>query len=286
MSCSTGPDISQGVRIDARPGPSSSPALAPRLAMSYRSHDLLPPWSWRGLRVTASIRFGGRAKSAATGHLTQEGRAMLRNLVVGFCLSIIAGCAPVADKLNEPGPSAGSVERRETRIIRDTPQTESCELKNPAGTGECDDGRHASAPRGSSANRVTPQTGRSDPPTQFSPAMCRSIAQGGVGFFAFYGTLLTGNLGKLGEYCENLEREAAQQAAPSSSSSGTGGSGIAGCVWKGRAYPVGSSIYHTQGRILSSDLRVNGQDFGALSGRAGPWQWCECQSSSRKWGCV
>jgi hypothetical protein len=66
----------------------------------------------------------------------------------------------------------------------------------------------------------------------------------------------------------------------------TSTSGFQGCVWKGRAYAVGASIYHTEGRIMSSDLRINGQDFGSLSGRAGPWQQCECSTSSRRWGCV
>lgn len=37
---------------------------------------------------------------------------------------------------------------------------------------------------------------------------------------------------------------------------------------------------------MSSDLKVFGQDFGALSGKPGPWQGCDCGSSSGKWGCI
>jgi hypothetical protein len=62
---------------------------------------------------------------------------------------------------------------------------------------------------------------------------------------------------------------------------------VQGCVWKGRAYRPGHTLLYTRdGPILSKDLKVNGQDFGRLSGKPGPWQQCDCLTSRRHWGCV
>lgn len=115
----------------------------------------------------------------------------------------------------------------------------------------------------------------------FSPSMCKSIAEGGTGAFAFYGSLATFRLGKLMAYCRNLEAEDQETAQSSGGESSSGG-----CVWKGRSYGPGESIYHTQGTIRSSDLTIYGESFETLSGRSGPWQQCQCSSSSGKWGCV
>lgn len=113
----------------------------------------------------------------------------------------------------------------------------------------------------------------------FKPHMCKSIAEGGSGFFSFYGSLATFQLGKLMAYCRNLESR--EQSTASS------GGEQGGCVWKGRSYGPGQSIYASQvGRIVSSDLTIYGESFEALSGASGPWQQCQCSSSSGKWGCV
>jgi len=113
----------------------------------------------------------------------------------------------------------------------------------------------------------------------FKPHMCKSIAEGGSGFFSFYGSLATGQLGKLTAYCRSLESR--QQSTASS------GGEQGGCVWKGRSYGPGQSIYASQvGRIVSSDLTIYGESFQTLSGASGPWQQCQCSSSSGKWGCV
>ncbi len=116
--------------------------------------------------------------------------------------------------------------------------------------------------------------------SKFNPSMCKSIAEGGTGFFAFYGSLATGNLGKLGDYCRSLDNQRAQSTPVQSSEQGNG------CVWKGQSYGPGESIFHTDGQILSSDLTVYGENFGSLSGKSGPWQQCQCGTSSGKWGCV
>ncbi len=52
--------------------------------------------------------------------------------------------------------------------------------------------------------------------------MCKSIAEGGSGFFSFYGSLLTGNLAALNTYCENLENGDGQDQ-PQASASGQQG---------------------------------------------------------------
>lgn len=116
--------------------------------------------------------------------------------------------------------------------------------------------------------------------SRFNPSMCKSIAEGGTGFFAFYGTLATGQLGNLGKYCDSLNNQPQQSTAQSSQEEN------GGCVWKGRNYGPGESIYHSSGPIMSSDLSVYGDSFDSLTGKSGPWQQCQCSSSSGKWGCV
>lgn len=114
----------------------------------------------------------------------------------------------------------------------------------------------------------------------FKPHMCKSMAEGGSGFFSFYGSLATGQLGKLTAYCRNLESREQSTARSSGDEQG-------GCVWKGRPYGPGQSIYASSvGRIMSSDLTIYGESFETLSGVSGPWQQCQCSSSSGKWGCV
>ncbi len=111
----------------------------------------------------------------------------------------------------------------------------------------------------------------------FKPWMCK---QGGGGFVGFWSGVATGRAGKLMDYCRRLESDEPSTAQSSDTDSG------GGCVWKGQAYGPGQSIYHTDGEIRSSDLTIHGDSFETLSGRSGPWQQCQCSSSSGTWGCV
>lgn len=114
----------------------------------------------------------------------------------------------------------------------------------------------------------------------FKPHMCKSIAEGGTGAFAVYRSLATFQFGKLMTYCRNLESR-------EQSTAGSSGDEQGGCVWKGRSYGPGQFIYASSvGRIVSSDLTIYGESFETLSGASGPWQQCQCSSSSGKWGCV
>ena len=165
-----------------------------------------------------------------------------------------------------------------------------CELKNgPTGcVDEAELVAKAKAEREAQARVKDPNASEVDvskpaAKVEFNPGMCKAIADGGTGFFAFYGTLLTGRLSELNKYCTEL---AADLNSPSDFPNTTQAGGFAGCVWKGRAYTPGESIFYSEGRILSKDLSINGQSFEALSGKSGPWQQCECSTSSKHWGCV
>jgi hypothetical protein len=71
---------------------------------------------------------------------------VIQGLMIALSFTIgLAGCNTVSDKLAEPAPSGGEIAKRETRIDRDAPRGNSCELKNPSGTGKCEDGRRATA---------------------------------------------------------------------------------------------------------------------------------------------
>ena len=74
---------------------------------------------------------------------------------------VLAGCVTVTDKLAEPGPGAGKpTPKKQTLIVTDADegknQGKGCELKNPAGTGTCDDGRQAVAGAKASARTDRP----------------------------------------------------------------------------------------------------------------------------------
>lgn len=56
-----------------------------------------------------------------------------------------------------------------------------------------------------------------------------------------------------------------------------------GCEYQGRDYGPGESVYSP---IDSDSLFVFGERFSDLAGRSGPWQQCQCSSSSGHWGCV
>lgn len=110
----------------------------------------------------------------------------------------------------------------------------------------------------------------------------REFKTGPAGVAQVWTSILTGDFPDyMADAKAAREAEASADAEPSPDEA-TG----EGCVWKGRAYSQGQSIYYTQGPIYSRDLLINGQSFEALSGEPGPWQQCQCSSSSGHWGCV
>lgn len=93
---------------------------------------------------------------------------------------VLCACVPVADKLSEPGPSAGKpAAKKQTLIVTDADegknQGKGCELKNPAGTGTCDDGTQAAAKA----------PARTDRP--FQPSDCTTYGLGGYALLAELG---------------------------------------------------------------------------------------------------
>lgn len=167
--------------------------------------------------------------------------------------------------------------------LRDS--TPSCELKGPVNARKCMDGR------GETGNNPGMQSNLRETPnaraTNFNPADCQRNGINAVGMVNML--LLSGQLKAFQDFCIALENQQAREATSGSAvpvqstpANSTGG----GCEWKGRNYAPGDSIYHTEGPIYSSDLFINGQNFGNLSGKPGPWQMCECQVSVGHWGCV
>lgn len=102
-------------------------------------------------------------------------QAFLVALVFAMSLS---GCGPVANKLAEPGPLSAKVSERNTRIHRDSAPGDSCELKHPAGTGQCEDGRHATT-------RNRPESKKTDRP--FRPSDCTAYGIQGYALLAELG---------------------------------------------------------------------------------------------------
>ena len=92
-----------------------------------------------------------------------------------------------------------------------------CELKNGP-TGCVDEEALAAEARRKSNMRATQSGGQNSQTIsntasgviQFAPHMCKSMLEGGTGFFAFYGTLLTGQLGNLTKYCNDREAQRSQ----------------------------------------------------------------------------
>lgn len=93
---------------------------------------------------------------------------------------VLAGCVTVTDKLAEPGPGVGKpAPKKQTLIVTDADegrnQGDGCELKNPAGTGACEDGRQA----------TTKAKARTDRP--FMPSDCTTYGLGGYALLAELG---------------------------------------------------------------------------------------------------
>ena len=100
---------------------------------------------------------------------------------------VLAGCVTVTDKLAEPGPSAGKpAPKKQTLIVTDADegrnQGKGCELKNPAGSGSCDDGQNAAVGAKPAATKASARTDR-----PFRPSDCTTYGLGGYALLAELG---------------------------------------------------------------------------------------------------
>lgn len=202
---------------------------------------------------------------------------MRNTIILGMAAFALAGC---------PDPNASTVAAPKARTAAAASGgSESCELKNPEGTGTCEDGRNGTS---TDATAATPETAAGPDFTGFSPEQCRDEA-GAHRVGEAWGLILSGRLGDLRAYCDAIDPSGAagQPAGTGASPSDSGGDVLGGgCVWKGQEYGPGQSIRYTDGQIMSSDLSVFGQDFYELTGKEGPWQGCDCGSSSGTWQCI
>lgn len=203
------------------------------------------------------------------------GEKMWKPALILFLSAGLSGCEMEQALMEQPKTSAKpSTEKSST-----TPFVGSnCELKNPAGTGKCEDGRGANVSPVKAPAAVSAQP-------RYEPWMCETGPQA---MGPVWGAMLSGNLKKLQDYCIAIEggSGAAASTAPLPQSQRPKTQKGGGCVWKGRSYSPGDTIYYTEGRILSQDLFINGRTFDHFTGKAGPWQMCECQVSVGHWGCV
>lgn len=197
-------------------------------------------------------------------------------LLMSCLLVALAACKSATTSSPQADPQFADAGKKNTL---------NCELKNgPTGcvmsNGQPDrSGRNqpVSGARNAGSNQPAQLASTAQPSREtFQPWMCK---QGPQAMLPVWGSLLTGNLGKFQAYCREIEGEDNSNTAASSE-------GNAGCEWKGRDYGPGDSIYHTEGPIMSSDLTVFGQSFESITGKSGPWQQCQCSSSSGHWGCV
>lgn len=153
----------------------------------------------------------------------------------------LTGCNTVANKVGEPGPSSGKVTKRETLIDRDAPQGKSCELKNPSGTGECDDGRGATN-KGKTASK------KSDRP--FVPSDCTAFGLAGYAKLAELGHRMS----EWKAYCN--QQQAAEAPAPAAQAPATGNGGQGG-TWYCDDKIDGSGNYGVYEMTLQTDRFYN-----------------------------
>jgi hypothetical protein len=218
--------------------------------------------------------------------MDNPGKSMKSLLVFAAAAIMLSACVP------DPAPTT-STPAQSSRPLSAQPG-KNCELKNPTGTGNCEDGSSASAaadPQASSA--TTRRTAATDRP--FVPSDCTA----GIGRAYILMAELGHRMAAWKAYCSPGGGGLAAQAGDSGSQSGDGqvqtvkASGK-GCVWKGRAYSPGDTIYAQQvGDIFMRDVLVNGRSFDTfitpghnLSQPGDKAQMCECQRSVQHWGCV
>jgi len=204
----------------------------------------------------------------------REGPLPRIRLLMSCLIVALVACKPATTSSPKIEPQLADAGKKNTL---------NCELKNGPTGCVMSNGQPDRAGRGqadSSAKKAgSDQTANAASPSRetFQPWMCK---QGPQAMLPVWGSLLTGNLGKFQAYCREIEGDADSETA--ASSEGSGG----GCEWNGRDYGPGDSIYYTEGPIMSRDLKVFGQSFESLSGKSGPWQQCQCSSTSGHWGCV
>lgn len=211
----------------------------------------------------------------------------MRVFSLGAALAVmatLASCGPVA--------TGGSPTPKQAHGTAAPPAGErkNCELKNgPTGCVDMD----SRVKDDDSAAAAAPKAPARQADAGFEPYMCQ---QGGGGMIGFWG-----NLGRISEwqaYCERLEAgqsppsgggtyaDAAEPSAPVGAGSG--------CVWKGRSYRPGDTIYASKvGDIFMRDVLIDGKPFYTfvpqgqnLSSPGDRAQMCECQRSVKHWGCV
>lgn len=125
------------------------------------------------------------------------GEKMWKPALILFLTAGLSGCEMEQALMEQPKSSAKpSTEKSST-----TPFVGSnCELKNPAGTGTCEDGRNPQSPK-SAATAAT---------ANFDPADCKKQGFAAVGMVnaLFY----SGQLGKFQEFCRSIEGGSAPAA--------------------------------------------------------------------------
>lgn len=176
--------------------------------------------------------------------------------------------------------------------LRDS--TPSCELKGPVNARKCMDGRGEMGNNpGMQSSETKAEKAAKEAELKLSfernKAKCDTDTLSVDENFRFLELAMQERPYEAASYCAQAT-EAHNSAAETRKlqptySSPTPGSG-GGCEWKGRNYSPGQSIYHTEGPIYSSDLFIFGENFETRSGKSGPWQQCECSTSSGHWGCV
>ncbi len=223
----------------------------------------------------------------------------MRQFVLLALTMFLAACEP-----DPSGPLFGDRdinEAPEPAVPKEGEKTAipSCELKGPVNARKCLDGRGESKDTGNKSSETVvedqaklqrqAQLERNkedcDPyemdssPTEFSKFLALyKVDQENFEAWAYCAEWTRKNVLEA-----NAEPYDSPQVPLKSSAPQPGG----GCEWKGRNYSPGDSIhYQSDGQILSSDLFVFGENFGNLSGKSGPWQLCECSTSSGHWGCV
>jgi hypothetical protein len=189
-----------------------------------------------------------------------------------------------ACRLDEP--SGAMFGDRDVQPTEDAPPTKeagmstpNCELKNPLGTGTCEDGRGAFQ---SSAAR---EAGIQD---MFAITDCADFDRGQnlkelgphkVELQA-YCNRVDDNLASATALIAEIDAKLAPQEAPQSTPAASSGGG---CEYQGRNYSQGESIYYP---IDSSSLFVFGQSFNELAGKSSVWQQCDCSPNTGHWFCV
>lgn len=191
-----------------------------------------------------------------------------------------------------PDPNTALTAPPDPEQLPDTPRTPSvsCELKNgPTGCIEIDSlpGEGQDTEEGSAADAAAQATAAQRQREQEqNAAICRYKNLSWADLDRYHELYLTSEYDALA-FCAQAEDDTANAPRPGSEPVVEGYSEPAaaggGCEYQGVNYGPGDFI---NAPIDSSSLRVFGELFDNLAGKSGPWQQCQCSSSSGHWGCV